>query len=449
MFGKKSIISLLIIAALILAAPIQPRALAATGVKPAMDRAAGYLLASEKERGKPLTPWSYVALAASGHNLGGTLVEQSCRQQLATATATADYSLLVFTMLAAGEDPFDYQGQNLVQRIQSAQLPGGKFADNIDGSGQGDDGGQLLLNAHVWAILALHAAGSGIPDPAAARRWLSDQQHPDGSFNWCITESLADVDSTGMALMALGALGESKDSPVVQRALAYLKGAQDEDGGFSSWGAANPESCSAVIQGLWAVGIDPAWLKKGSSDPVIAMTGFQLADGSFAHLKGTGASEIATQQGLLALSAVDAGKPFFSRAAETARQLTVKFKVGAADYQEQSGTSSRVVTADAAPFVRDGRVYVPLRYLALSLGIPETGIQWLPPDQKVTLVHNQTTLVLTVGSDKMQVNGVLRPMDVAPVIRDGRTFLPARYVAEAFGCRVAWDQAGQTVIITR
>ncbi len=50
----------------------------------------------------------------------------------------------------------------------------------------------------------------------------------------------------------------------------------------------------------------------------------------------------------------------------------------------------------------------------------------------------------------MYVNGAARPpTDVAPVIRDGRTCLPARYVAESFGCRVSWDEAAQMVIITR
>jgi hypothetical protein len=36
---------------------------------------------------------------------------------------------------------------------------------------------------------------------------------------------------------------------------------------------------------------------------------------------------------------------------------------------------------------------------------------------------------------------------VAPLVRNGRTYLPARYVAEAFGRAVTWDQASQTVTI--
>jgi hypothetical protein len=35
------------------------------------------------------------------------------------------------------------------------------------------------------------------------------------------------------------------------------------------------------------------------------------------------------------------------------------------------------------------------------------------------------------------------------VIRDGRTYLPAKYVAEALGYTVSWDAATQTVSIVQ
>jgi hypothetical protein len=38
-------------------------------------------------------------------------------------------------------------------------------------------------------------------------------------------------------------------------------------------------------------------------------------------------------------------------------------------------------------------------------------------------------------------------MDVAPVIKDGRTYLPARWVANALGYQVDWNAANQIVII--
>ncbi len=40
-------------------------------------------------------------------------------------------------------------------------------------------------------------------------------------------------------------------------------------------------------------------------------------------------------------------------------------------------------------------------------------------------------------------------MDVTPIIRDGRTYLPARYVAECFGYQVTWNEAMQTLTIIK
>ena len=47
----------------------------------------------------------------------------------------------------------------------------------------------------------------------------------------------------------------------------------------------------------------------------------------------------------------------------------------------------------------------------------------------------------------MQVNQKPITMDVAPEITNDRTFLPARWVAEALGAEVGWDSiAKQTTI---
>jgi hypothetical protein len=42
---------------------------------------------------------------------------------------------------------------------------------------------------------------------------------------------------------------------------------------------------------------------------------------------------------------------------------------------------------------------------------------------------------------------ITKTMDVATMIRNGRTYIPARFVAEAFGRTVTWDQVDRTVTI--
>jgi len=453
-------ISIIIFSVVILACPLRGLCIAAADVKPAMDRAADYLLSRDKNQDRPLSPWSYTALASAGWKLDGTKAGESYGLQLSSARTTADYARLVLALLAGGEDPCAYQGQNLVAKIQAGQMPDGKFADNIDGTGQGDAGGQILLNAHVWAIMALYSAGADIPDAAGAGQWIVSRQHSDGGFNWLLTETASDVDSTGMALLALAAVGEGKNSPAVRRACTYLKGVQEPDGGFRSWGAANPESCSTVIEALTALGIDPeSEMVVPGGSPLTALLDFQRTDGSFAHIKGGAANEMATQQALLALSDTFYGKTFYDRlrekskllsAASESARIKITFKPGLKEYIIQDGARERKEDADAAPFIESGRLYVPVRYLASALGIPDTGIKWSPSDQAVTLTDKNISVTLYVGGDIMYVNDIAQPrMDVVPLSRGGRVYLPACFVAESLGCRVAWDEAEQKVEIFR
>lgn len=46
-------------------------------------------------------------------------------------------------------------------------------------------------------------------------------------------------------------------------------------------------------------------------------------------------------------------------------------------------------------------------------------------------------------------NGKSSKMEVAPLIRDGRTYLPATYVAQAFGYAVSWDDQSKTMTIKK
>ena len=92
---------------------------------------------------------------------------------------------------------------------------------------------------------------------------------------------------------------------------------------------------------------------------------------------------------------------------------------------------------DAAPFIANERALVPMRYLADALGAQTT---WDAATQTVTITKGGTTVELTIGSTAITTNGQTSQMDTAPIIVNGRTYLPARYVAEAFGCNVSWER---------
>lgn len=74
-------------------------------------------------------------------------------------------------------------------------------------------------------------------------------------------------------------------------------------------------------------------------------------------------------------------------------------------------------------------------------------VVWDSTARTVTLTKGDTTVVFTIGSTTYTVNGETKTADVAPEIANDRTMLPARYVAEAFGAIVGWDALTQTVLI--
>lgn len=105
------------------------------------------------------------------------------------------------------------------------------------------------------------------------------------------------------------------------------------------------------------------------------------------------------------------------------------------------------MTLDAAPYIKDGRTYMPLRYVAQALGVADSNILWDGATKKVTLIKGNTFVQLTIGSNILMVNGMPITMDVAPEITSDRTCLPIRFVAQVFGATVGWDEATQTVTI--
>jgi hypothetical protein len=103
-------------------------------------------------------------------------------------------------------------------------------------------------------------------------------------------------------------------------------------------------------------------------------------------------------------------------------------------------------TMDVAPYIKNDRTYIPVRFAAQALGVSESNILWNAADQTVLLMKGDRVVKLQIGSPTMYINGVTFTMDVAPeLVEPGRTMLPFRWVAQALGATVEWDAATQSV----
>ena len=100
---------------------------------------------------------------------------------------------------------------------------------------------------------------------------------------------------------------------------------------------------------------------------------------------------------------------------------------------------------DALPVTIDDRTMIPMRTLAELMGA-EVG--WNNDERKVTVIRGGETVYMYVDKTTAYVNDEPVEMDVAPVIKDSRTFIPARYISEFLGQKVEWISERREVAVT-
>ncbi len=108
------------------------------------------------------------------------------------------------------------------------------------------------------------------------------------------------------------------------------------------------------------------------------------------------------------------------------------------------------ITLDVAPFIKDGRTMLPIRFVAEALGF---NVQWIKETRTVLLTDKDNVITIPVDTNKIVVNGKVYESDVKPVIKNGRTMLPIANIARALGLNdgteILWDEVSRKVTIIR
>lgn len=112
----------------------------------------------------------------------------------------------------------------------------------------------------------------------------------------------------------------------------------------------------------------------------------------------------------------------------------IKMTIGSIEMSE----NGRVFYNDVAPVIVDNRTMVPIRVITELLG---GTADWNEATKEVALTIDGKEIKMTVGV-------VLEKYGVAPVIINGRTYVPIRFVADELGAETSWDEAAKTVIIS-
>lgn len=277
--------------------------------------------------------WAVIGLARSGYdvpdsyyqNYYNTVEEyvKDCGGNLHDKKYT-EYSRVILALTAIGKNPANVAGYNLL-------TPLGDYDKTI---WQG-------MNGPIWALIALDSGNYEMPQNPDAKTQATREMYinrilecqlADGGWSLfggteaqASGDGVSDPDITGMALQALA---KYQDQPEVkeatEEALACMSKMQSDDGGFSSWGTPNSESCVQMLVAFCELGIpltDERFVKNGNTILDALMNFYKKGNGFLHTAAGDGSNQMATEQGFYALVAMQRaleGKNSLYRMSDTA-----------------------------------------------------------------------------------------------------------------------------------
>ncbi|UMV48246.1 copper amine oxidase N-terminal domain-containing protein [Paenibacillus macerans] len=121
------------------------------------------------------------------------------------------------------------------------------------------------------------------------------------------------------------------------------------------------------------------------------------------------------------------------------------FKIGSTSYTVNGAT----YTADVAPYIENGRTFLPVRYVADALGVAPQNIKFDKKTSTVTLLKGDRIVQIKLKTNILTVNGAVINMDVKAITKNNRTVLPISWVGQALGADIKWDKDTNTVTVTQ
>jgi len=118
------------------------------------------------------------------------------------------------------------------------------------------------------------------------------------------------------------------------------------------------------------------------------------------------------------------------------------FKIGNGQYNINGK-----IKEDAAPYIKNGHTYLPLRYVAYAVGIGDNSLYWDDEHKVAILAKDEQLVIVKIGEPSIFVSGKVIPTETAAEISKERVMLPLRAISEALGCQVEWDVKTKTVVV--
>jgi Prenyltransferase and squalene oxidase repeat len=236
-----------------------------------------------------MTAWAMLGLEASGRNPLDISIEGHnpvgyLRSHVDELSSPGDYARTILALEGAGVDPHDFGGRDLVSALADQRRNNGSY-EGWPGS-------------TAFAVIALRAGGGGGIDQSIS--WLAKVQNGDGGWG-DVPGSPSTADGTGAAMQAM------PDSSVAKHGLGYLRNVQRPSGGFpiGASGAVNAQSTAWAVQGMVAVGTDPASVHEQGKSPLEYLAARQDADGHYRYSASSDQTPVWVTGQVLAATAGD------------------------------------------------------------------------------------------------------------------------------------------------
>lgn len=105
----------------------------------------------------------------------------------------------------------------------------------------------------------------------------------------------------------------------------------------------------------------------------------------------------------------------------------------------------QVAQSDVSPYIdANNRTMVPVRFISETLGFY---VGWQQKEKLVRVSQPGIVVELFIDQQTAYVNGDEHQLDTAAVLKDNRTMVPLRFLAETFGLKVFWRGEERTVVI--
>lgn len=288
------------IATAILAILLVPSLLPASAKAAGTDQAANWLEAAQNADGgfgsspssdssAALTGWAMLGLEAAGRNpydvtsAGGKSAIDFLGGHLDEVSSPGDLARTIVALEGAGADPRSFAGRDLVSALLERRAENGSYVG--------------WPGTTSFSVIALRAAeaSDGLDGTLS---WLNKVQNEDGGWG-DVPGQPSNADVTGSVMQAL------PQTKAAQAGLSYLRKHQRSNGGFAlgAGGGVNAQSTAWAVQGMIAVGADPAKLSDGGHSAFGYLAARQADDGHYRYSESSDQTPVwVTGQVLVAVS---------------------------------------------------------------------------------------------------------------------------------------------------